>query len=303
MSAEKIRTIAVFALALGLLLAFAVIRPLDQHGVAETKFWNQKFTAPAEFDIVAAGDSRILHGIDGTAFKEAGLGSCLNFGFRGTGLNADYLQSAQDRLSEQGKRILVLGITPNNFTPNSAVSSGFTQKRDDVKASKYSAPAWYGDIERRMQPAKLAEISRFARGRKNPRQETLHLGGWSEAAHNKPDEDYALRYYKVRFDNNAVQPQRIDDACQFLKTSIENGVRVFAFKPPVSESMTQLENEKSGFDYAEFIDKFSQVGGVWIDVDAAKFKTYDGSHLESASAREFSQWLAVTIKSRVREGD
>ena len=317
MSAEKIRIVVVAVLALSLLTCIALLRPQDKHGVPESRFWNRKFSEPATFDVVAAGDSRILYGVDPQAFEDAGLGKSLNFAFKASPSNEDFYTAATERLSGQGKKILVLGITPLGFTPSSSTSSGFSQKRDDFKASTYTIPTLYGDriqtnipalrfpgaIEQRFQPVKLAEIRRFATGRKNPLQETYHPNGWIESAHKKPNEDSALRFYKVRFDGNLPELARIETACKSLAAFIESGVHVFAFKPPVSDSMDELENEKSGFDYADFEKRFSDIGGVWIDVDAPSFKTYDGSHLESKSAREFSQWLANAIKSRLKDED
>lgn len=314
MSAEKSRIIIVGVLALCLLACVALLRPQDRHGVPETTFWNGKFSMPANFNVVAVGDSRVLHGINMQAFEDEGFGKGLNFGFRGASTDSEYFTAAAERFGDRGKKILIVGITPNGFTDNAMASSGFSQKRDDYedKSSEYSLkhyfgafsmPSWYRSIEQRFQPVKLAEISRFASGRKNLLQETYHPNGWIESAHEKPNEDYALRFFKVRFDGNPPQPKNIDMACECLKSLIDSGVEVFAFKPPVSDSMTEIETEKSGFDYAAFERKFSELGGVWIDVDASRFQTYDGSHLISESAREFSQWLATTIGSRMSDGN
>jgi hypothetical protein len=37
-------------------------------------------------------------------------------------------------------------------------------------------------------------------------------------------------------------------------------------------------------------------GGHWIDINPALYKTYDGSHLPKAEARELSQYIANKIK-------
>ncbi len=303
MSTEKVRILTVAVLALSLLVAIAILRPRDKHGIPESTFWQNKFSGPAEFDIVAAGDSRILHGVNVEEFENAGLGKALNFGFRGTPANEEYFSMAAERLGDGDKqKILVLGITPNGFTANAVTTNGFNQKLKDFEAAKksrFSTPVWFAAIEQRFEPAKLAEMMRVASRRKNPLQETYYPNGWIESSHQKPNEDYALRFFNVRFDGNAADPVRVKSACEYLQTLIGKGVRVVAFRPPVSDSMSVVEDEKSGFEYTEFKKTFSDLGGIWIDVDPAKFKTYDGSHLNSASAREFSKWLAMTIKSRL----
>lgn len=303
MSTEKKRMIAVALLATILLTAFAIVRPMDRHGVPETKFWYDKFASPADFDVVVAGDSRILHGIDMQPFSDQGLGKGLNFGFQGAAANDEFVDASAARLNDRGKKVLVLGITPNGFTANSIATNGYKEKLREYKKTKFTLPNFLGAIVQRFRPLALADIRRMASGRKNPLQRIHHADGWVESRHAKPNEDSALRFYKVRFDGNPIQTNEIELTCETVKERVTDGVKVFGFKPPLSASMIELENEKSGFDYGDFVAKFSAAGGVWIEVDASQFKTYDGSHLESESATEFSSWLAAAIKSKLGEAN
>jgi len=299
MRIEKIRVAIVALLALVMLASIALFRPVEGHGVPEASFWNGKFSGAGEFDVVAAGDSRTLYAVNMEPFEKTNLGRGMNFGFRGAALDSEFLDSAVELLSSDGKKILVLGVTPNAFTANSLASNGFHQKRDEYKDSVSVMPQWWIRLLQQYQPLTLGELGRLARGKKNPLQKTYHPNGWIASDHRKPNEDSALRFYKVRFDGNPVQAKLIDAACQSVKQFREQGIRVFAFKPPVADAMTALENDKSGFVYEEFVEQFTAAGGVWLDVDPASYSTYDGSHLQSESAVKLSQWLASQIADRI----
>lgn len=80
------------------------------------------------------------------------------------------------------------------------------------------------------------------------------------------------------------------------------GLRLFAFRPPVSKELRNLEDELSHFDQMAFIKEFKK-WGEWIEVPPFAFVTSDGSHLEAAEAVEFSALLAKEIhaKSAQRE--
>jgi len=265
---EKTKLILTLVLACVLLAVIASLRPENSHGVPMTRFWNNKFRVASQFDIVAAGDSRVLHGLDMQQLEEAGLGQGFNFGFRGSPSSPEYISAASDCLSDDGKRILVLGIT-----------------------------VLWRQIEQKFRPITLADAKRLVTRKRNPLQETWHANGWIEMSHKKPNVKSALRFYKVRFNGNMAKPDLVDKACESIAQSVRDGVRVFGFKPPVSTEMTELESEKSGFDYEAFVKQFETAGGVWIDVDPSQFETYDGSHLHSESATAFSKWIANEIRT------
>lgn len=293
---EKTKLILTLVLACVLLAVIVALRPENSQGVPMTQFWNNKFRVASQFDIVAAGDSRVLHGLDMQQLEEAGLGQGFNFGFRGSPSSPEYISAASDCLSDDGKRILVLGITPNGFTKNAVSTSGFSQKRDDFKSS-WEAPVLWRQIEQKFRPITLADAKRLVTRKRNPLQETWHANGWIETSHKKPNQKLALRFYKVRFNGNMAKSDLVDKACESIAQSVRDGVRVFGFKPPVSTEMTELESEKSGFDYETFVKQFESAGGVWIDVDPSQFQTYDGSHLHSESATAFSKWIANEIRT------
>ena len=296
---ENLRIYMVAVLAVILLAIVAWIRPVEDHGMPIANFWSSKFTNERNFDIVAAGDSRILHGLSMAPFSELGIGTGHNFGFRGSPANVDYYSNAVKYLGDEGQRILVLGITPNGFTEYARHSNGYKQKKQEYLGRSPAVPYWIGYAEQALQPMTIGEVYRTIIGRQNPLQLTYHSDGWIESAHEKPNEDYSLRFFNVHFDNNLAQPANVAAVCAYIKKCTDEGIRVFALRPPISESMSAVEDKTSGFEYKQFVKDFSEAGGVWLEVDPEKFGTYDGSHLNADSAIAFSNWVASQIQAKI----
>ena len=75
------------------------------------------------------------------------------------------------------------------------------------------------------------------------------------------------------------------------------GIKVYAFRPPATEEMLEVENKYSGFDEATFVSFFEAAGGTWLEVEQTKYPSYDGSHLCPDGAIDFSHDLARLIKA------
>ena len=292
---------AVALVAACLLILGAWIRPVEDHGLPFANFWENKFSGANDFGVIAVGDSRVLHGLDMEPFTELGQGRVLNFGFRGAPCTKDYFSAAVEQLDEQGSRILVIGITPNGFTEYARHSNDFDQKKREYSERILSLPRWLAYLDQRLQPMTLGEVYRTVRGRENRLQLEFHADGWIESFHADPNEELLRNFYDVHFDNNRALPETVDATCNYLAQCVDDGVKVFAFRPPLSASVRDAEDSNSGFDYKHFVDQFTGIGGVWIEVDPSKFQTYDGSHLSSESARAFSVWLANKIGAEVEQ--
>lgn len=293
------KIIFVAATALCLLALAAYIRPVEDHGLPQSNFWTGKLSTDETYDVVAIGDSRVLHGISMEPFSDLNIGKGLNFGFRGAASNIEYIEAAVNHLADDGPRILLIGFTPNSFTEYAIHSNDFDQKKKEYASRIASLPNWLGHLEQRLQPMTLGEGIRIISGRKHVLQLTYHSDGWIESAHETPNTDKLEQFYNVHFDNNLASPEIINSVLQYLEECIDNDVRIFAFRPPLSESVQNAEDLNSGFDYPEFAKKLAETGVVWLEVNPAKYETYDGSHLNHHSAREFSQWLAESVQTKL----
>ena len=218
-----------------------------------------------------------------------------NFGFRGAPLNEEYLDAALGRLKKSGQRMLLVGITPNAFTPDADRSSGYTSHAATAATHKFDGPEWWYKIQNQLRPTSLAEISRIVRGKADSLLETYHSDGWVACRSANPDETYALPFYQVRFDKNKVSEELISESLEVLSGCQQDGIILFGFQPPVYREMAEIENLKSGFAYSDYIKRFEKCGGVWLAPHDEKIKTYDGSHLDADSAILFSKRLAELV--------
>ena len=294
------RCVISIAIAIGLLALIVVFRPKSQVGVPEAKFWLNKFDAN-RYNVVLAGDSRVLHGLSPQPFSDLGVGSATNFGFQGVALNKRYFDVAVSRLSQDGPRVLVLGITPNSFTPSANSSNGFTKYIEIADAEVFEMPEWFYRMQDQLRPASLAEMLRIARRRSGSMSTTLHPDGWSAVNTKFPDDTSALKFYRVRFDKNEVEHKHMEESFEMVSSCVEAGINVFGVQVPVTEAMQEIENSKSGFNYDAYIARFEEAGGVWLRPDITDCKTHDGSHLDSQSATLYSTRLATLVKDRIAE--
>ena len=87
----------------------------------------------------------------------------------------------------------------------------------------------------------------------------------------------------------------IENLMKFTSRWTKSEIRVYGFLVPTCKQMVEIENELSGFNQAEFIAAFKKAGGIWIEFDPTAYDSFDGSHLQSESALEFSHDLASKI--------
>ena len=300
-SAASKRLIATMICA-GLILSVVLaLRPLTSDGVPENRFWQQKLRYETGVDLVAAGDSRVLYDVCPSELTGAKVRKAKNFGFKSAPLNETYLSAAVKQLAPDGERILLVGVTPMAFTPASVQSNGFEQSLEDQESYLFEPPAFWSNLENRLTPLSLAELSMIVRRRRSPKLETFSADGWVACKTRKLNESYAIPFYRVRFQENEVNSDEIANLLDRVRSLKSEGVKVFGFQPPVPDEMKVVENEGSGFSYPDFVSEFREAGGVWIEPDTSDCKTYDGSHLEAESARRFSARLAEHIRMQISE--
>ena len=100
---------------------------------------------------------------------------------------------------------------------------------------------------------------------------------------------------KIHFANTQVSAEMIEALLNTVRGWTARGIRVYGVRPPVSRALYNLENNISGFQEDSFRQQFAEAGGHWLHTEN-KYPTYDGSHLNETSARQFSQDLAADIQ-------
>ena len=75
----------------------------------------------------------------------------------------------------------------------------------------------------------------------------------------------------------------------------EKGIEIFAYSPPTSKKMREIETGMSGLDMNELQVQLNAIGVHWIEVDINNYTSYDGSHIFSESAERLSVHIGESI--------
>jgi hypothetical protein len=296
------RTLLALGLALPLLLAAQRLAPappayLVTTGVTPERFWTRKAHWPGAFDLVLAGDSRVYRGLSPAAMRPLLADRRIaNFGFPGCGLTRPYLEAAHALLDPaRTERAIVLGVTPHSLTPHAARDNGFLVETrrpiPEAYARMYLAPVdrFFRPIDVATQIRELAQPEGRIAGQY---LEEYHEDGWVASRHVPEQPDAALGEYRRVLE--PVAPELIEGLVETVAAWARGGVRVFAFRPPTSASMVELEAQRGRFDEGAFVEAFQRAGGIWLRLDGP-YHSYDGSHLRDDAARELSRDLAAAI--------
>ncbi len=278
-----------------------LIRPVDERsGMPEELFWSRKMRWSADYDIVLAGDSRILASLRPTKMKEVLANHRIaNFGFLGCGLSEAYLRHTRSLLDPNSLQpVIVLDINPSAMTP-------LTHKRNT-----YTVYAEKGVVETN-QHLYLGGMFHFLRPYQwNRTLRDLGLEKTLTYARFCPDGSVVLgrdpenpraseQTYRKRFVNNQVDPKLVKIVLNAVSAWSQEGILVYGFRPPVPETTLAIENQYSGFDEAAFVEKFARAGGRWIRTEAQSYRSHDGSHLRADAALRFSEDFARIMKARL----
>ena len=82
---------------------------------------------------------------------------------------------------------------------------------------------------------------------------------------------------------------------KWIRKWTSEGVTVVAFRPSTSPAMEELEEKKTAFSSLQIDKKIQEAGGIWWDCSAIEYVSFDGSHLDGATAKKFSYALAKLI--------
>ncbi|QBA63875.1 hypothetical protein [Muriicola soli] len=138
----------------------------------------------------------------------------------------------------------------------------------------------------------------------------FHEDGWNEVVLNTSrktitEEDMKhwselnLRFYKIKLKTEEFKQNRLE---YFVKTIslLKDKGEVFLVRMPAAKEILSLENERwDSFDrQMDSIAMHKNVPYLNFIQDSEKYKTYDGSHLYSESARQFTSDLVVRIREK-----
>jgi hypothetical protein len=269
----------------------------DVTGLPTDVFWENKISWQARADCVLAGDSRVFIGVSPAAMAPELQGRrIVNYGFSACGYDRAYLSAIARVLDPAGRRpTIILGITPHSLTRRATARSEFLRRINKPAGG----PTYWETLEWQFRPFSLANavVPLFPDCRAEHYYRHHVADGWAAASYVPEDPRLSLSRYRRTFTGQQVDPPMIEDVLRYAGAWTVRGIRVYAFRPPTTRKMVELEDALSGFRESEFVARFTAAGGVWLDTDQFGYTTYDGGHLRWDAAQQFSRDLARAVRA------
>ncbi len=304
------RTFLVFAF--GLLVSgglnIVAQKPADASLQAKD-FWLQKTYPEARFDGVLVGDSRLYRGLSPAAMAPALPGLRLhNFGYSSARLTPAFLDAAENLLdADQPRRCVVLGLTAHSLSQpklgqaanphyqglaKTPAHEAWLRHRGNVLASHWF-PSLIND------PTKALQLA--AQGAtKLSYSEHFHASGLVASDTVPRDPNRALASYRKTLASHPASNQALEALVAWVRGARKRGLSVFVFEPPRPRAMEQLEQDLGRLDPDHCRTVLQAAGAAWLDVPTQGMHSYDGSHLDAASAKVLSLALAQGIAAALK---
>ena len=281
-------------------VAIAIFREDVGYAEAPRWYWIDKVVWPSNASVVVAGDSRVYRGVDVEPLSRSVGGVARNFGFSGTLLTPTYIHRAAHLLDPAGPRVLVVGVTAASLRDATRAPDGYREA--DLDFQRQKLPLWAArrldGVWLYLRPVALDLRARGSRNRAaaDEYHQIFHESGWVASDRVVPD-PIALGVSTVTrdFEGMVISPVAIDSLLGSIRSLVEQGVRVYAFFPPIPDPVARTEFTVSGLDLGLLESKLRAVGVLWLDVDYEGLVSYDGTHLDGPSGRHLGERLAEAI--------
>ncbi len=291
------------AIAATLVTALSFVLPKDAEKYLGELFWTRKTFAPAKYNVVIMGDSRVYRGLSPEIMEShlPGL-KVLNFAFSNGGLNQTMFVAAEKKLAQNDKpKVIVMGISANAISGYSAVNQQYVQElnrpREEIFERIYFNPLryWFSATSPEKLKNHFSETKETAFYRNK-----YFMNGYVESEKFSADTMEAIPSYTKDFTNYKVTPENLSDLFKQVKKWTDSGIIVAGFVPPVSQPMQMLEDTLGLFDETAIKTGFEKSDGHWINLEPTRYKTYDGSHLTIESAQELSNEIGEMVEKLVK---
>jgi hypothetical protein len=298
---KNIGLVLVFA-ALFIVL-FGISFPKNPQKYIRSQFFLQKTFAPAKYNLVVMGDSRIYRGVSPRAMEEKLTGwRVLNLGYSNGGLNPLMFTVAQSKLVQpklakrNEPRAILIGITAFTLTPVSLENKHYLENRW-MKREERIELLYFGGMLNWFSPVTPGLLRDHFTGKIPEQVYTNHYeyGGWVASNKFPPDTLEAFEPYRISFERRKVMPEIIDELMAQVAVWSKQGIAVYGFRPPIPQAMIALADTLAGYNQPEIVQGFEAAGGIWIDVNPQLYPTYDGSHLRPEAAVNLSNFIADEI--------
>lgn len=287
---RKIASFVILSL-VGVVLV-TLFRPQRINSEFETSyFWTYKTHTYDTYDVLFYGDSRVYRGISPDVVLEGTDLSGFNFGFSSGSMSAQMMDFLETRLDRSVQPMIVLGITPHSFTLESLKDEHYLQELNRPPYAvfqRYYIDRWLKVFDR-ITPEELLGYRDWVT------HEWCGSDGWMMSDNDNVDEFGALDHYEKILTNNPIDSANYQAFFDRIAKWNTEGIKVFAYRPPTTPEMEELENDKTGFDEQAFILRFEKCGGKWLNLDKSEYRTYDGSHLRENEVIRLSEEINLLM--------
>ncbi len=300
---DVIVTLLIAAVLIGTL---SFVLPKNKEKYLRDRFWTQKTFAPAKYQVVVLGDSRVYRGVSPEVMEKNLPGmKILNFGYSNGGLNPVMFEAAEKKLSKNNqKRVIAIGVSANCITAYSQTNEQFQQERmrprEEIFERLYLNGILY--MFSATTPEEILDLLKSKPLTSYYRNEYFS-SGYVESEKFPVDTMESISSYTEDFTNYKVKLQYIESLARQVKDWSSRGICVVGFRPPASAPMRALEDSMGLYNETIISARFRESGGHWMELKTYLYKTYDGSHLDRRSAIMFSNDLAREIKGILNPED
>ena len=251
-------------------------------GTERYRFWHDKVTSGADYDLVVIGDSRALSAVSPAILAEHLPGRrILNFAFMAGGLNPEIYHEADRRLAADSPgRIILVGCSPLSLTEDSALNRHLHEVQADWLYT--GAPRPIRALASFLEPVQVLEFYHAVRGVR--RRFDYDDNGW------RPQDRFPITT-RYRAPMPTVSPRLRQDLLDAVADWTAKGIAVFVFRPPTTAAGRRQRDLGSGYDESTFKASIAAAGGHWLDTDTRPYACIDGSHLSKAASCELSHDL------------
>lgn len=296
---------------LGLVAALFVvlIKPLlpvqKNSELTKKRFWIKKTFAPSLYDAVVIGDSRTYRGVDPKTISSKLNGmNTLNFGYSSGGFTSVFYNEGIKKLKDDGKKIVLLCITPFSLTEEACLNEHFNterkHKKEEVIETMYfeSIMAYFEPVNPQYILQKKYLMEKISEQDSLFYNEEYKENGWVASWKLKSEYNEAIDSYEKSFKRTGFNRAAINEFVLRVSESIKNGYKVYAIRPPVHSGLLDVENKYAADVYNEVKDNLIKSGVRWIEYSSVTDQSYDGSHLNKKGAIEFSSAIAEAIAEK-----
>ena len=288
-------TLALSVILIGILSFFM---PKNKEKYLKDRFWSQKTFAPPVFDGVIIGDSRSYRGLIPSVIEEKTPGlRFLNFAYSNGGLNRVIYQAAEKKLSPESKnKVIIIGVSANGITGFTKNNDQYLQELNRPREEVFERIYLNGFLYY-FSATTPEQLRDSLTGKRSPviYRNDYFADGYVASEKFPRDTLEALASYIKDFSVYKVDSNLVNELAAQVKEWSEKGITVIGFRPPVTMDMKALEDTMGLYNEAEISGKFTSAGGHWITLPSTSFSTYDGSHLDIASANRLSEIIGEEL--------